>query len=331
MADKEKPALANPKLPNLTNGRNTAWNSSSESEKPKEIPIAARLKGEGRGGMHLVPEECFTQKPDFPLAVVMWLRVGEEYANLTGLSLFIGPGPAAYKLPSTIGMNAKTMKRAPAYSFGIKLRYEQPNPHETPGPNVFFPQTTRVGRSQGPAFSLQGGYKKESKDANVPHLMETADADTPGPGKYNPAYIPSREPKAPAYSIGGRRPTERPNDNPGPAEYAVAPTLGVHPAITIRAAAAYTIKPPRPVKLESVSPGPAAYSPLDPSKIKTASPAYSLGSRPRGDSESPFGGAGEVFESQTAAGNALRTVTPGPGQCKYQNAPFVQPDIILIA
>ncbi|KND02052.1 uncharacterized protein SPPG_02556 [Spizellomyces punctatus DAOM BR117] len=265
MADKDKPAPANPKLPNLSNGRNAAWSSSSESEKPKEIPIAARLKG---------------------------------------------PGPAAYKLPSTIGINAKTMKRAPAYSFGIKLRYEQPNPHETPGPNVFFPQTTRVGRSQGPAFSLQGGYKKARKDG----MDNLTDADTPGPGKYNPAYIPSREPKAPAYSIGGRRPTERPNDNPGPAEYAVAPTLGVHPAITIRAAAAYTIKPPRPVKLESVSPGPAAYSPLDPSKIKTAAPAYSLGSRPRGDSDGPFGGAGEILEGQTAAGNALHTVTPGPGQ-----------------
>ena len=31
---------------------------------------------------------------------------------------------------------------------------------QTPGPNAFFPQATRTGRTKGPAFSLQGGFKK---------------------------------------------------------------------------------------------------------------------------------------------------------------------------
>ncbi|KAI8814210.1 hypothetical protein BJ742DRAFT_766622 [Cladochytrium replicatum] len=31
------------------------------------------------------------------------------------------------------------------------------------------------------------------------------DMDIPGPGKYNPTYIPAKEPRAPTYSIGGRR------------------------------------------------------------------------------------------------------------------------------
>jgi hypothetical protein len=37
---------------------------------------------------------------------------------------FKGPGPAAYTLPSTVGLNAKTGKRAPAYSFGTKIDYD---------------------------------------------------------------------------------------------------------------------------------------------------------------------------------------------------------------
>ncbi|KAI8818830.1 uncharacterized protein EV422DRAFT_536982 [Fimicolochytrium jonesii] len=215
-----------------------------------------------------------------------------------------GPGPAAYGLPSTLGVSEPTIKRAPAYSFGVKLKYER-QVRATPGPNAFFPQTTRVGRSKGPAFSLQGGYKKRTTGG---------DFDTPGPGKYNPTYVAGREPKAPAYSMGGRRSARMTNENPGPAQYNVAATLGLHPAITITAAAAFTIKPPRPTKLESNSPGPAAYSSLDPAKIKKSAPAYSLGSRWHNPTNSPFGEASETFELRTASGKTLRTVTPGPGQ-----------------
>lgn len=216
-----------------------------------------------------------------------------------------GPGPAAYTLPSTIGMNAKTGKRASAYSFGIKVQFSASS--ATPGPNAFFPQTTRTGASKGPAFSLQGGYKKDHKPGCVDSF------DTPGPGKYNPTYFPTKEPKAPAYSMGGRRSGEKSNINPGPAEYSIASTLGLHPAITVQAAAAYTIKPPRPMTLESFSPGPAAYSALDPSKIKVAAPAYSLGSRwHHQSSESPFSGSKDAYEYHTANGH-VEGPMPGPG------------------
>ncbi len=50
--------------------------------------------------------------------------------------------------------------------------------------------------------------------------------------------------------------------------------------------------------MEHISPGPAAYNPLNPSKIKRASPAYSLRSRIGGEDK-----------------NALQVPTPGPGQC----------------
>ncbi|KAJ3214102.1 hypothetical protein HDU67_002058 [Dinochytrium kinnereticum] len=261
--------------------------SSSTGEAPKEIKIAARSKG---------------------------------------------PGPAAYTLPSTIGLNAKTGKRAPAYSFGIKLNYEklETAASETPGPNAFFPQTTRTGASKGPAFSLQGGFKKGRNELPVETFTinpnnaangdtasrrgEISDVDTPGPGKYNPTYIPSKEPRAPAYSMGGRRNNEKLNINPGPAEYTISSTLGLHPAITMPAAAAYTIKPPRPMKLESFSPGPAAYSALDPSKIKKSAPAYSLGSRWHNETaESPFSGLKDAYEVHTANGALVQGPTPGPG------------------
>ncbi|KAI8834770.1 hypothetical protein BJ741DRAFT_609133 [Chytriomyces cf. hyalinus JEL632] len=227
-----------------------------------------------------------------------------------------GPGPAAYTLPSTIGLHAKTGKRAPAYSFGMKLNYEKQNAaSETPGPNAFFPQTTRTGASKGPAFSLQGGFKKGGQEGNPDDpTKETGEGDTPGPGKYNPTYIPTKEPKAPAYSMGGRRNNEKLNINPGPAEYLISSTLGLHPAITMPAAAAYTIKPPRPMKLESFSPGPAAYAALDPSKIKKSAPAYSLGSRwHHENAESPFSGLSNAYEVHTANGALVQGPTPGPG------------------
>ncbi|KAI8896934.1 hypothetical protein BC833DRAFT_595507 [Globomyces pollinis-pini] len=189
-----------------------------------------------------------------------------------------GPGPAAYSLPPTIGFQAKTKGiRAPAYSFGIKLQSDRDE--QIPGPNKFFPQTTRTGLSKGPAFSLHGGYKKKDPSKASAIDWDTPGKDTPGPGKYYPRYIPSKEPKAPAYSISPRRQTEKANENPGPAEYEINATLGMHPIVTVPAAAAYSIKPQRPLKLEHISPGPAAYNPMNPSKIKNAAPAYSLGAR----------------------------------------------------
>ncbi|KAJ3311717.1 T-complex protein 1 subunit epsilon [Boothiomyces sp. JEL0838] len=167
---------------------------------------------------------------------------------------------------------------------------------KTPGPNKFFPQTTRTGLSKGPAFTLRGGYNKKGtaiakkettkgKKGEQPE-WDSLGKDTPGPGKYYPQYIPSKEPRAPAYSISPRRQNEKINENPGPAQYEINATLGMHPIVTVPTAAAYSIKPQRPAKriyslmiVEHISPGPAAYSPMNPSKIKNAAPAYSLGAR----------------------------------------------------
>eukprot|EP00842_Homolaphlyctis_polyrhiza_P004832 jgi/Hompol1/534/HPOL_002533-RA len=161
-----------------------------------------------------------------------------------------GPGPAAYTLPPTIGPDGKAKgARAPAYSFGIKLKTDRDE--QTPGPNKFFPQTTRTGLSKGPAFSLQGGFKKKAEADAIASDWDTLGKDTPGPGKYNPKYIPSKEPKAPAYSIQPRRQPEKINENPGPAQYELNSTLGMHPVVTVPAAAAYSIRSQRPLKCKS--------------------------------------------------------------------------------
>ncbi|OAJ37471.1 hypothetical protein BDV3_000451 [Batrachochytrium dendrobatidis] len=228
-----------------------------------------------------------------------------------------GPGPAAYTLPPTIGPDGKAKGvRAPAYSFGIKLKAEKKE--LTPGPNKFFPQTTRTGLSKGPAFSLQGGFKKRATDASEADC-DTLGKDTPGPGKYNPTYIPSKESKAPAYSIQPRRQTEKINENPGPAQYEINSTLGMHPVVTISAAAAYSIRSQRPIRLDQLSPGPAAYSPVTNSKLKHSAPAYSLGARldkpdsikiPRVHKSNNHGESTDQESDQFDGKNP----TPGPGQ-----------------
>ncbi|KAL5033476.1 hypothetical protein RTP6_001437 [Batrachochytrium dendrobatidis] len=182
----------------------------------------------------------------------------------------------------------------------------------TPGPNKFFPQTTRTGLSKGPAFSLQATDASEAD-------CDTLGKDTPGPGKYNPTYIPSKESKAPAYSIQPRRQTEKINENPGPAQYEINSTLGMHPVVTISAAAAYSIRSQRPIRLDQLSPGPAAYSPVTNSKLKHSAPAYSLGARldkpdsikiPRVHKSNNHGESTDQESDQFDGKNP----TPGPGQ-----------------
>ncbi|KAJ1566991.1 Outer dense fiber protein 3-like protein 2 [Cladochytrium tenue] len=152
-----------------------------------------------------------------------------------------GPGPAAYTLPSTIGLNAKTGKRAPAYSFGIKLNYDKQQAKETPGPNAFFPQTTRTGTSKGPAFSLQGGYKKSSVD---------------GPAAYS-ALDPSKIKKsAPAYSLGSRWHHE-----------SESPFSGLKDAYEVHSANGHLVQGP--------TPGPGQYTPST-QYIKNATPEFSF-------------------------------------------------------
>jgi hypothetical protein len=66
--------------------------------KPAEIPIAARYKGTRLGNLLL------------PLISIQMPLV------------ILGPGPAAYTLPSTIGTSTREGRKAPAYSFGMRLQ-----------------------------------------------------------------------------------------------------------------------------------------------------------------------------------------------------------------
>jgi hypothetical protein len=65
--------------------------------------------------------------------------------------------------------------------------------------------------SRGPAFSLRGGFKKREVTADKKEA-------TPSPATYNPVFIPSKEPRAPAYSISPRRAMVDTNMSPAPAQ-----------------------------------------------------------------------------------------------------------------
>lgn len=76
----------------------------------------------------------------------------------------------------------------------------------TPGPNVFFPHSIRTGVNKGPAFSLQGGFRKNEKAYAEENLDSPGNfINYKGPGKYNPNYLPTTGSRAPAYSLCPRR------------------------------------------------------------------------------------------------------------------------------
>lgn len=84
-----------------------------------------------------------------------------------------------------------------------------------------------MGRIKGPAFSLQSGFKKGMYLILIFRWRWLCERHTAGyllfllisgPGRYNPLFVPVKEPKAPAYSIQGRKEIIKPNNNPGPAQ-----------------------------------------------------------------------------------------------------------------
>ncbi|KAJ3317787.1 T-complex protein 1 subunit epsilon [Boothiomyces sp. JEL0866] len=255
-----------------------------------------------------------TSKPEIPIA-----------ARAKGDNRLIsGPGPAAYSLPPTIGYQAKTKGiRAPAYSFGIKLQNDRDGRDCLKVQHFHYGADIKRKVEKSSTTEAKKGKKGEQSEWDSPGK------DTPGslrfiigPGKYYPRYIPSKEPRAPAYSISPRRQTEKVNANPGPAECnshltldEINATLGMHPIVTVPTAAAYSIKPQRPIKLEHISPGPAAYNPMNPSKIKNAAPAYSLGARLVKDAiPVPKKAKGEDEDTGHKKKREGLTPTPGPGE-----------------
>jgi hypothetical protein len=156
-----------------------------------------------------------------------------------------GPGPAAYSVPTTLGVNAAPTKgtKSPAFSLGARLKPLKTV--ETPAPNVFNTSSkTRHGINKPPAASLKGGFKKKTKDGKdiilvshdagkwgcfvcaivfVWHLFENnlfflaADLSTPGPLEYSVKPTAGLS-KAPAYTLSPRKFYEKKVQTPSPAQ-----------------------------------------------------------------------------------------------------------------
>ncbi|RLV63007.1 hypothetical protein DV515_00018717 [Chloebia gouldiae] len=105
-------------------------------------------------------------------------------------------------------------RRAPAYSFGLRLG--GPEEPRSPGPQYLVPAGfTARGRDRGPAFTM-GGRFQERRASN-----------TPGPAHYFPERATRVTlPSAPACSMSARSRTDKPRQTPGPATYQLPPMMG---------------------------------------------------------------------------------------------------------
>ncbi|KAH3735740.1 uncharacterized protein LOC127851127 isoform X2 [Dreissena polymorpha] len=125
----------------------------------------------------------------------------------------IGPGPAHYQLPTTVGRNQAdlTKKFAPAFSFGSRSWSFK---SDSPGPayNPMFSSSQKG----TPSFSF--GYRPKTpvkKDI------------VPGPGAYDTANMaPTWERKAPAFSMAYRNKLRSVDQAPPPNTYLLPSTLG---------------------------------------------------------------------------------------------------------
>ncbi|CAH2098538.1 unnamed protein product [Euphydryas editha] len=184
----------------------------------------------------------------------------------------LGPGPGAYKLPATVGFNQHdpSRYRNPMFSFGTNagFRLKQLGP----GPAYRIDRITREGLMSSPAWSFGARFPTRGT------------LRTPGPGAHAPERCPpTREPRAPQYSMGARLGFALKRAGPAPNAYALQLGRG-SPAYTMGARVGFNPK--------AKSPGPAVYFLRDADVYKTRAPCYTLGARAEG------------------AGRATRT--PGP-------------------
>jgi Sperm-tail PG-rich repeat len=138
-----------------------------------------------------------------------WSResVSWKYFRPACISRFfssLGPGPAQYLLPPSVGYERHDPRkyRNPMFSFGVRpgLKYATIGPG--PG-NYVLGTKTRYGERNGPQFSM--GIRLKPQGHNI----------GPGPG----AYMCKLNPEAPQFSFGLRTSIPDKNKNPGPDRY----------------------------------------------------------------------------------------------------------------
>jgi len=202
---------------------------------------------------------------------------------------FKSPGPK-YGLPSSVGFSGHDRRKniAPCYTFRTKhatLRADC-----SPGPAAYgiSPSCTRKGGDGTPKYSLYGRHK------------ELIPFSTPGPGKYSPEQAgKSAYYSAPTYSLSGRTKGHRSDQSPAPNAY----SFDVTKQSRARSAPKWSFYGRHSIghftEDLSKTPGPAVYTPIEPTKIKTNAPHYTMTARNKlpGDS----------------------TLKPGPGAHRPEN------------
>ncbi|XP_050676100.1 outer dense fiber protein 3-like isoform X2 [Leptidea sinapis] len=168
-----------------------------------------------------------------------------------------GPGPGAYRLPTTVGFqdHDPSRNRNPMYSFGINAgaRFKQLGP--------------------GPAYRVDCVVSSPAWSFGA-RFPQRSTMRTPGPGAHAPEKCPpTRDPRAPAYSMGARLGFALKRPGPAPNAYALQMGPG-SPAYTMGARVGFSLKPK--------SPGPAVYFQQDADVYCARAPVYSMGARSAG-------------------------------------------------
>ncbi|VVC87911.1 unnamed protein product [Leptidea sinapis] len=153
-----------------------------------------------------------------------------------------------------------------------------PRPVSEPQPDVLVRhQRGRALQAVGPRTGLPGGLRHTGRRRVVAGLElrgERSTMRTPGPGAHAPEKCPpTRDPRAPAYSMGARLGFALKRPGPAPNAYALQMGPG-SPAYTMGARVGFSLKPK--------SPGPAVYFQQDADVYCARAPVYSMGARSAG-------------------------------------------------
>ncbi|XP_055617933.1 outer dense fiber protein 3-like [Toxorhynchites rutilus septentrionalis] len=172
----------------------------------------------------------------------------------------IGPGPAGYALPPTIGFDKHDVRRErkPMYS----LRKRPGTHYDTlgPGPAKYDPgKMTRDGAPRTPKYSLGKRFGTFSLDK------------TPGPGAHNNDAVPSMKGnRPPAFSFGKRNTVSNTDKIPGPDVYMY--DLNVYKNRN----PSYSLRNRTTLPHAHEGPGPAGYGPTSRNITHKRSPVYSM-------------------------------------------------------
>eukprot|EP00735_Rhodelphis_limneticus_P000896 TRINITY_DN11431_c0_g1::TRINITY_DN11431_c0_g1_i1::g.10837::m.10837 TRINITY_DN11431_c0_g1::TRINITY_DN11431_c0_g1_i1::g.10837 ORF type:complete len:301 (-),score=10.10,sp/Q920N1/ODF3A_MOUSE/31.34/7e-07,sp/Q920N1/ODF3A_MOUSE/30.41/4e-06,SHIPPO-rpt/PF07004.7/1.5e+04,SHIPPO-rpt/PF07004.7/50,SHIPPO-rpt/PF07004.7/1.9e+03,SHIPPO-rpt/PF07004.7/0.21,SHIPPO-rpt/PF07004.7/5.6,SHIPPO-rpt/PF07004.7/0.07,SHIPPO-rpt/PF07004.7/0.45 TRINITY_DN11431_c0_g1_i1:109-1011(-) len=194
-----------------------------------------------------------------------WTLQGRHYAPER---VDLGPGPAGYQVPPTIGPFTPGKTQAPSWT--LPARALSRDTASTPGPG-YYEDKLHLGTDSyfaaGPAWTMLPRPTKDDGLIGPP---------TPGPGAYRQKEIIGNE--APKKSIAYRLTIPRGVPSPGPAAY--------NPKVdTLQPKWTISGRDDKPKQADWYpSPGAGEYTP-NPSAVRLAAPAFSFGRAARSESQ----------------------------------------------